>query len=398
VRYPTAVILAALIVCGPAEAATHVVQSDGTGDFPTIQLAIAAAVDGDVIALGDGTFTGDGNRNIDFLGRAITVRSLNGSAEGCIIDCEGSEAFPQRGFHFHSGEGSESYLEGITIAHGWTNGQGGAILCDESASPTILSCRFVENVAGSGGGMYGGESSTVASCLFAGNSATRGGGMADARATAIIDCAFVGNSATYGGAIYIRSDCSPSIDSCVFTGNTASHSGGALHIELHCYPVVTHSIFSENSSNWGGAVIIEIECAPTFMNCTFWQNSSTYTAAISCYEISAVVLENSIIAYSQVGEAVGCWDSEAILACCDVFGNSGGDWIGCLEGQLGVKGNFAQDPMFCEPQAGDFTIHEMSPCAPDQNDCGVLIGARGIGCAAVAREEASWGVIKALYR
>ncbi len=397
-RYTTAVISIALIVCGLAEATTYIVQPDSTGDFPTIQLAIAGASDGDVVALADGTFTGEGNRDIDFLGRAITVRSLSGDAEACIVDCEGSEAAPHRGFLFTSGEGAGSYLEAVTVAHAWTNGQGGAIYCDEPASPTVLSCRFVENVASSGGGMYGGESSAVAGCLFLGNEATRGGGMADARSGTIADCEFIDNSATYGGAIYIRSDCSPSIETCVFRDNVASHSGGALHIELHSNPFVTHSIFDGNTSNIGGAVEISIECAPTFTNCTFWKNSSAYTGVISSYEYCVVTLENSIIAYSQIGGAVSCSDSYAILACCDVFGNSGGDWVGCLDGQLGVKGNFAQDPMFCEPQVGDFTIDEMSPCAPDQNDCGVLIGAQGVGCAAVAREDASWGTIKALHR
>ncbi len=44
----------------------------------------------------DGIYTGEGNRDIDFLGKAITVRSENGP-ESCIIDCQGSEADPHRG-------------------------------------------------------------------------------------------------------------------------------------------------------------------------------------------------------------------------------------------------------------------------------------------------------------
>jgi len=39
-----------------ANAATYVVTPDGTGDFPTIQAAIDAAVTGDVIQLTDGVF------------------------------------------------------------------------------------------------------------------------------------------------------------------------------------------------------------------------------------------------------------------------------------------------------------------------------------------------------
>ena len=59
-------------------------------DQSTIQAGIDAAVDGDTVLVADGTYMGDGNRDIDFKGKAITVSSENG-AENCIIDCQGSE-------------------------------------------------------------------------------------------------------------------------------------------------------------------------------------------------------------------------------------------------------------------------------------------------------------------
>ena len=46
-------------------------------DFNTIQAAINDANNGDTIIVQTGTYTGDGNRNIDFKGKAITVRSTN---------------------------------------------------------------------------------------------------------------------------------------------------------------------------------------------------------------------------------------------------------------------------------------------------------------------------------
>ena len=61
-------ILALMILAATASAATHVVRPDGAGDYPTIQAAIVAAAGGDIIELTDGTFTGDGNRDVNFLG------------------------------------------------------------------------------------------------------------------------------------------------------------------------------------------------------------------------------------------------------------------------------------------------------------------------------------------
>jgi len=93
------------------------------GDQSTIQAGIDAASDGDTVLVADGTYTGEGNKNLDFKGKAITVKSESG-AENCIIDCENDG----QGFYFHSGEGAGSLLSGFTI----TNGNavyGGGIAC-----------------------------------------------------------------------------------------------------------------------------------------------------------------------------------------------------------------------------------------------------------------------------
>ncbi|MCK4303254.1 MAG: hypothetical protein KAY24_03355 [Candidatus Eisenbacteria sp.] len=87
-----------------ATATTYIVNPEGTGDFPTSQAAIDAVADGDIIELMNGTFIGDGNRDIDYLCKAITVRSQAGDPEACIIDCEGHWYEPHRAFSFHSDE------------------------------------------------------------------------------------------------------------------------------------------------------------------------------------------------------------------------------------------------------------------------------------------------------
>jgi hypothetical protein len=93
-------------------------------------------------------------------------------------------------------------------------------------------------------------------------------------------------------------------------------------------------------------------------------------------------LSRSIIAFNTGAAAqmvVGLPD----LACCDVYGNSGGDWVGCLAGLLGCSGNICTDPLFCNAAADDDRLEPGSPCAPftaPNEECD-LIGAWPVGCA-----------------
>jgi hypothetical protein len=126
-----AIITVTLVLCASGGAFralpdTYTVCPDGTGDFATIQEAIEAADSLDIIELTDGRFTGPGNRNLDFAGKAITLRSRSGNPQTCIIDCQGDAAPPgqaRRGFVFRSGEGPGSVLRGITVTGGISGGK-----------------------------------------------------------------------------------------------------------------------------------------------------------------------------------------------------------------------------------------------------------------------------------
>lgn len=108
-----------------AAAVTRTVAPDGAGEYPTIQAAIDACDSLDVVELLDGVFTGPGNRNLDFGGRTITVRSRSDDPRACMIDCEGQSAAggtAHRGFLFQSGEGPAAIVRGLTITRGISGG------------------------------------------------------------------------------------------------------------------------------------------------------------------------------------------------------------------------------------------------------------------------------------
>ncbi|UCG59578.1 MAG: right-handed parallel beta-helix repeat-containing protein, partial [Phycisphaerales bacterium] len=172
-----------------------------------IQEAIDAAADGDRILVLDGTYGGNGNRDIDFGGKAITVRSENGPGY-CVIDCQGSPAENHRGFYFHSGEAADSVLEGFTITGGfWDDeGEGGAGICCVGCSPVIRGCIVADNKAYRGGGLYCSDSSaTLVDCTIAENEATSrwpGGGMhCDSSALTLSSCS-VAKNRPYGIWLY----------------------------------------------------------------------------------------------------------------------------------------------------------------------------------------------------
>lgn len=138
------------------------------GEYSTIQSAIDIAVDGDVVLVANGTYKGDGNRNIDFLGKAITVTSENGPVES-IIDCENDGT----GFYFENGEDSDSMIEGLTIRNGYTSIYGGGIHCSYFSDPIITNCVIMGNTAGyQGGGIRCYYSSpTITNCTISKNAA-----------------------------------------------------------------------------------------------------------------------------------------------------------------------------------------------------------------------------------
>jgi len=261
-------------------------------EYPTIQAAIDDCNDGDVVTVKPGTYTGEGNRDIDFHGKPIVVRSTDPNDPNVvaltIIDCNGTKQNPHRAFYFQSGEDANSILSGLTITYGCAD-SGAGVYCDKS-SPKITNCIIAWNTAFEtprvveGGGIACQDCNPViTNCVISNNEASYGGGIyCHYRASPIIsNCTFRGNLAHYdGGGMYCRAS-SPKLTNCTFSSNSArcgggvhnlwssttltdcgfisnsgQRSGGGMHIESS-YPTVTGCEFSANSGNKGGGVYID---------------------------------------------------------------------------------------------------------------------------------------------
>ena len=153
----------------------------GSPDAPlkTIQKAIDTIASPGHVVPTPATYTGTGNVDLDFKGKAITVRAIEPrdfyTVTTTVIDCQASSANKHRAFYFHTGEDANSVVKGLTIINGYQT-SGGAIWC--SSSPTIKNCTFTNNTASSfGGGIYCYDSDAIISnCTFSKNIALSKGG------------------------------------------------------------------------------------------------------------------------------------------------------------------------------------------------------------------------------
>jgi hypothetical protein len=443
-----------LVFASVASARTWYVKPDSTGDVPTLSVAVdSASAQGDTVLLANGTFSGAGNREVDCLDKALVIVSESGNPDLCTIDCGcGYGCFERRtGIYFRSPESGAQRLEGVTLMGGC-----GAVVCEVGSRPEIVNCVFRNNkcvaaeVGPAGAGMYcvDGSHPTVIDCVFEGNSAWVGGGLVcgDCSATFINVSfiqnyagagagAFVGNGATFANCLFKQNigggspmgpreggglSCWGTVNlvDCVFRDNRCymGPGGGLLYrggSASDCL-TLTRCTFTDNcvSYDYGGSLAMVGwhggSAEVIISGCTLVGSgncgSSVGGGALHIETDGSVILENTIIAFSDSGSAINCaGPGVPVLSCCDIYGNAGGDWVHPIEDQLGVNGNISADPLFCDTLGGDYRLETCSPCLPGNHphgyDCGVPIGAHCSGCACRGATTATtWGAIKSMYR
>ncbi len=368
------------------------------GDAPTIQAGIDLAADGDEVVVADGVYAGGGNRDIDFTGKLITVRSEHGPQQ-CIIDCQGTVLDPHRGVIFDRGETAAAVLEGFTIRNGFVGGvrpgqsdQGGGIRCD-GASPTIASCVIVNcravahggGCCAAGGGIYAaGGTPTIVNCLISDNHANNyGGGIACASGNAlvvgctiefngtgdsgsagggiwgsvtIIGCDITGNSSSKGGGIWGPAT---TLNSRVL-GNSATTSGGGASMRgllANCL-VARNSASGFHSFGGGG-----IDCSgpATITNCTVAYNTTSNMGGGILAMDGAIDLHNTIVwnnAASQGGQIAALWfptfdPTTLTVVYCNVQQGLSDLLVGNGAQLVLGSGNVDADPMFVDPDGLD---------------------------------------------
>jgi subtilisin family serine protease len=331
-------------------------------EFATIQAAVDAANDGDVIVLADGTYTGTGNKEVEFAGKAVTVRSANGPTT-TTIDCEGSGS----AFHLRMAEGRDSVIQGLTIVNASTSG----IHC-EMASPTITGC-IVRNCSGGayGGGIWCGDSTALISdCVIHDNSVPYGGGgvcvWSRSRVT-VRRSSIYGNTAASGGGLYCWNLSSLELVDCTIHGNLASFYGGGICFEanqddtsnsLSCINCrITYNRTTSDSDGFGGGVYVDGGQA-TIVNSTVSDNSVLVGkgGGVGIQWGGNVTLVNSIAWFNQAPHgrelAVG-YLGQATVSYSDLSGGRSAVYVFRHSVLNWGSGNIKADPQFVDRDGPD---------------------------------------------
>jgi parallel beta-helix repeat protein len=309
-------------------------------DFTTIQSAIDTAANGQVIIVDNGIYTGQGNRDIDFKGKAITVRSKNGPL-WTIIDCQGDITNKRRGFYFHSGENEYSEVNGFSIINGYgplatftidgsvMSSGGGAIYCENTSSPTIRNCIIRSNTADSGGGgIY---------CW-------------DHSAPNIINNIIRDNTSGEGGGILFYYGCSAILSSNIICNNTA-WSGAGLSISFASNVIMTNNLIVKNSASAVGGAILSDNSYPIIINNTITANTASNTGCAIKLWYDYPTIINSIIWGNTGGD--GNEFSSEYSTITMTYSDASGTWLG--EGMMDIY------PQFIDVLNDDFGLQDTSP-------------------------------------
>ena len=307
-------------------------------------------------------FAGNVVENTSFTGGGIQV--IFGTAD--VNDCVISSNTAWRGGGIAVNTNGTLRMRGTLLRDNRAMVGGGLVLelgakayldgCTFEANAITNSMSGNSNVGGGGVFLYNqtvGGFCSMSNCVFASNtSQERGGGMGH----------------TWGGYAFGE------VVNCVFTNNTSVRQGGALCLRednshLHDDPfVVRNSLFAFNRTRGGngadangGAIQFVSYNDAVLDSCTIVSNDSGHSYNGGVHHRWGGTITNCVIAFNTVkgvpeDTTTSAWSMPASCYqhCCI--------YPAVPDKFLAANGCVNADPLFADPDRGDFTLRPNSPC------------------------------------
>ncbi|MDD5704575.1 MAG: choice-of-anchor Q domain-containing protein [Kiritimatiellae bacterium] len=344
-----------------------------------IQDAVDIAGVGELVLVSNGVYNVGGAiapsfavTNRVMVDKAVKVRSVNGPS-ATIIEGASDPSDTVNGFGpgaircVYLGNGAS--LSGFTLRNG----------------RTIKTGSDYANTAG--GGIMLRANCLVSNCVITANQAYSYGGGAMLWGSAIMThCTLTSNyGRSYGGGAQTDGGV---ISKCVIVGNSSDNYGGGVICGFYSGGVLSHSVVSNNASQWGPGGV-QLHANTSMDNClVVWNTGKVAHASaggpggVEC--ASKAAIDNCTVANNNgkvrgggVGFTAG---SGSAMSNCIVWGNTGGT-DGFTNIYVSVSatayinnscafpapdaygsGNIGLNPRFADAAAGNFRLKMSSPC------------------------------------
>jgi hypothetical protein len=322
-----------VFAAGQTPGATLHVDPNDPAAVKTIQEAIGAAWDFDIIVVHPGVY----REHVNYNGSMVTVTSVDPNdpavVERTIIDGSGTGSVVM----FRNSEGPYSVLQGLTIR----NGQNGIECSGADTSPLITKCRVVSNTAAG------------IACSLASPTVTE---------TTIENNKSLGISASHGEISLCRicsngsgkaddaglGNCKGLVSGCIVSGN----NGDGLRNQAG---EVRNCLISANLNN--GVRFQSLSCSTgcNIVNCAVVGNKANGISVAVPYYTADVTVKNAIVALNGnvavygLSNTWGGGSGNVSVDWTDVFGNSAGDYYATGPVTLAIgQHNISQDPLFAK--------------------------------------------------
>jgi len=246
---------------------------------------------------------------------------------------------------------------------------GGGISFYNNCQPTLNEIVIVGNEAEIGGGLMfsNGSRATITNSSITRNSANAGGGIYDTGYARFQNVVISGNEAEYeGGGIWCHD---VHFEDVSIIGNRADYGGGMMMSANYC-TMIRVKIVNNEALQKGGGIYIDGLCEEQliFTNLTFYGNLDVRQGDLAG---GAIYCKND---YNNDINFCNCilWGDEPCEIAAEGY-NIVISYSDMTEGRDGIRGvgrysvewlegNIDENPLFADPDNGDFHLTEDSPC------------------------------------